>query len=94
MRNKVRLCILISLRKYTPPRLMFLIHYSRLYRCITFGVIMFSLGIGVSFSSCKTQCGFPQTLSIHHTAKENYYQREKVVEERRRMERRKGLSDH
>ena len=45
-----------------PARAMFGIHHSILYKCITFGAIMLALSIGISFSPCKTQCGFPQTF--------------------------------
>ena len=62
VRHGVRSYSLISLRKFTPLRIMFLVHYSSLYKCITLDAIMLVLSIVVSFSPCKTQGGFPQTF--------------------------------
>ncbi len=69
VRKEVRCYILISLRKCTPPRAMFHIHYSSLNRCITFGTSMVTLSIVVSsFFPRKTQggCGVNENISLSH----------------------------
>ena len=62
VRKEVRCYSLIILRKCSPPRTMFHIHYSSLERCVTLGASMITLRIVVSFFSCKTQGGFPKTF--------------------------------